>query len=285
MNRQKEIDRAVAGPLASVADQVRCATLPSLRLERTKWGSRHSHIGGAPDLPSGTPWPEWRGRALGFLAQIDLAELPRVERGGDALPQRGLLAFFFDVDPQLQPWGFDPDDAGSARVIYTPQGCPTVRATPPAEVAPDELYRPGKLIARIEPSLPERETLAALAPGFEGDLADAYLDLLLAMVEGRGERGRPLHRMLGYPDQIQMNDMQTECQLASNGIYVGDPTGYEDPRAAELRDGARDWILLLQLSSERGMAWDDDGCLYFWARASDLRAGRFERTWAILQSG
>lgn len=51
--------------------------------------------------------------------------------------------------------------------------------------------------------------------------------------------------------------MELECQLVSNGIYCGDPSGYAGPEAARLKPGARDWSLLLQLDTDddRGMMW------------------------------
>ena|SRR5213083_1268393 len=52
----------------------------------------------------------------------------------------------------------------------------------------------------------------------------------------------PWHRMFGRPDLVQ-NPMQLECQLAANGINVGDGQGYRHPRAAELAPGAEDWLL------------------------------------------
>src|SRR5215472_17318509 len=47
----------------------------------------------------------------------------------------------------------------------------------------------------------------------------------------------PIHRLLGHPDPVQ-GDMQVECQLVTNGLYCGDASGYQDPRAAQLRPGA-----------------------------------------------
>ena len=35
-------------------------------------------IGGQPDLPQDTPWPEWRSAPLNFLAQIRLADVARI---------------------------------------------------------------------------------------------------------------------------------------------------------------------------------------------------------------
>jgi uncharacterized protein YwqG len=79
--------------------------------------------------------------------------------------------------------------------------------------------------------------------------------------------------------------MELECQLVTNGIYCGDPSGYEGPRAAVLEAGSADWRLLMQLDSddEAGMMWGDAGRLYFWIREADLRERRFDKVWLILQ--
>ncbi len=93
-------------------------------------------------------------------------------------------------------------------------------------------------------------------------------------------------RVLGYPDPIQ-GEMSLECQLASNGLYCGDASGYQDPRRAALEAGARDWRLLLQVDSEddAGMMWGDVGRLYYWIRRQDLKKAEFGNTWVILECG
>lgn len=95
-----------------------------------------------------------------------------------------------------------------------------------------------------------------------------------------------IHRLLGHADPVQ-GDMQLECQLVANGVYCGDASGYRDPRAPQFRSGAADWRLLLQVDSQddAGMMWGDVGRLYYWIRQEDLTAGRWDRTWLILQCG
>jgi len=81
--------------------------------------------------------------------------------------------------------------------------------------------------------------------------------------------------------------MQLEAQLVSNGLYCGDASGYNNPRAKALAAGATDWVLLLQLDSDDAakIMWGDAGMLYFWIRRDDLAARRFDRTWFTLQCG
>ena len=56
---------------------------------------------------------------------------------------------------------------------------------------------------------------------------------------------------------------------------------------ADIEEGAKDWILLLQLTTlETGdwqWMWGDCGMLYFYIKKQDLAAKRFENTWYALQ--
>ena len=96
------------------------------------------------------------------------------------------------------------------------------------------------------------------------------------------EVGGP-HRMFGHPHRIQ-GEMTLECQLVTHGIYLGDSTDYKGPRAKELKEGARDWRLLLQVDGESAdVEYGDAGMIYYWIREADLRARRFDQAWLILQ--
>jgi uncharacterized protein YwqG len=100
-------------------------------------------------------------------------------------------------------------------------------------------------------------------------------------------RGGPKHQLFGYAAPQQANEMDLESQLASHGLYCGNQSGYEDPRAKELENGRYEWVLLLQFDTDDdvGMMWGDAGTLYFWIRKEDLAAARFDRCWMILQCG
>ena len=97
--------------------------------------------------------------------------------------------------------------------------------------------------------------------------------------------GPTSHQFFGHSANIQ-GDMQLEAQLVTNGLYCGDGTDYDDPRAATLAETADQWQLLLQLDSdERIEMWGDSGMLYYWIRRDDLVAGDFSRIWMTLQCG
>lgn len=236
-----------------------------------------SKFGGAPDLPAGLQWPEWRETPLGFLAQFNLAEIAPYDTER-VLPQSGLLSFFYEASEQ--PWGYELSDRGAWRVFSS--DCPT-----------NELAR------RAPPSLPGRSQLAAhtltfetaltlpydsadsLQLGLSGDEYDRFLEVAHRTIE-------LTHQLLGYPNAVQ-GAMEGECERCTAGLTA--------EQAAPLRIGSNDfeigaakrWRLLLQLDSItniRGWTtdWGMSGLLYFWIRTADLTQHDFSNVWLQLQT-
>jgi uncharacterized protein YwqG len=241
-----------------------------------------SRLGGLPDLPRSIPWPKRDGRSLAFIAQIELSSQPSVA-AQDGFPREGLLLFFYDAEQST--WGFDPKDTGSFAVVHVPESTPATDL----DDWPDDLpecarYRACSLASEETIALPPWESILVEDLKLDREQLDAYQSLLEVTTKEDTWASRSL--LGGYPDQIQ-GDMMLECALVSAGLYCGDSTAYHDPRIPTFREEARNWRLLLQVPSAEpaGMMWGDVGCLYFWIRDNDLRAGRFERTWMILQCG
>ena len=230
-----------------------------------------SKVGGAADVEPGFEWPEFEGRPLAFLAQLDLADL-----GADGtalgLPVDGLLLFFYEVEEGR--WGFDPKDRGCSRVVWTPPGTHLERRNAP----PDAFFSCRATLA-LGASLPAYDAAPMNAMPLSEEEGERYYDLY------RDQARSPHHQLFGYPDAVQNNDMQEKCAMVTSGIYLGTSEGYKDARAAAARELASAWRLLLQLDSddEAGMMWGDSGMLYFWIREEDLRERRFDEAWLILQ--
>ncbi|UXZ97524.1 DUF1963 domain-containing protein [Pseudomonas phytophila] len=93
-----------------------------------------SRLGGLPQLPQTFEWPigvsYGESTPMHFLAQIDCAELPRVE---SLMPTQGML-FFFAVNDEEQIWDTDPPQE-RVRVLYAPN----VPAEQPERQAPEHL--------------------------------------------------------------------------------------------------------------------------------------------------
>jgi uncharacterized protein YwqG len=270
--------RLVSAGLEHRADDILKLFRPAVRLI-TVGGNTFplgcSRIGGVPDVQSAWEWPSWKDQPLAFLAQINLHDMRNFDFC-NILPREGLLQFFYDA--QQRTWGFDPKDVGSWFVNYEPS---ITSLQPSASGVP--AYPSSRLQAIETVTLPQWES-----PEIEGLILTAaerekYLAVLDQLEEQYLSDG-PNHQLLGNPLTIQ-GEMQTECQLVSNGLYCGDASGYRDPKAASLMHGSNQWRLLFQLGSDdtTGMMWGDLGYLYFWIREDALRSRDFHKTWMILQ--
>jgi uncharacterized protein YwqG len=250
-------------------------------IEEGKIPIGHTKIGGRPDLPSHLQWPNKDGKYLSFIAQINLNEIPMVKNEFLELPAEGLLCFFYDAEEQ--PWGYDPEDRGRWKVVYIEKTDELVRRGLPEELSQEGAFETCKVEFSIQTTLPSWESILIDQLNLDEDETDLYLELIEKVFEYNGSDAS-IHRFLGHPDHLQ-GEMQLECQLASNGLYVGDSTGYENPRRMLLQPDAISWNLLLQIDSEEeiGMTWGDVGRIYFWIHEDDLIKKDFNNVWLVLQ--
>jgi uncharacterized protein YwqG len=231
----------------------------------------HSFFGSVPLFSTNFIWPSKNGKPLAFLGQINLAEVAAVFQTV-WLPAVGTLLFFYDMVEH--PGGFDPKDAGGWRVVYcAPQSLGLWETERPEGLPKKHILKKMHLqFQRLEsfPSMEREATLALNLTEKEADLLGDFLE---------GQHG-PRHQIGGFPFPIQDDQMEQECQLASNGVYC-----HNDPRAEQLREGAKEWRLLLQMDSddEVDVMWGDGGMLYFWVREEDAKNKRFDRTWVTWQ--
>jgi hypothetical protein len=266
----EDVRRAAAQHLSGDASaRVLREIRPSLRLLHADGHAVVGHLGGPARL-NGSEWPTWHQRPLSVVAGLDLAALAAYPDPVGGLPRSGWLTFFYDAEQQ-GAWGFDPEDRGAWRIVHSASSEPV---TGPAGLALPEVA----LGAVSEVTLPDGEepVLSAL----QGDDRDAYYDVLDALRQD----DEPVHRIGGWPQLVQ-GELWVSAQLASSGVYVGNPEGYRDPRVPALRAGAADWRLLLQLDSDDAAStmWGDVGRLYFTARQDDLVRGAVEEGWFELQ--
>lgn len=272
--------------LADMADKLEEFLLPSIRLPTRRVDLRElpvgaSRMGGVPDWPAATAWPHVNGTPLAFIAQIRVADLRHLAETAE-LPLRGWLYFFYEVGQQV--WGFDPKDRGHWRVLNLDCPLDDLDRIEPRPLPDDQQFQVCALSFELEYNLPSAEIICGTLEMEFTEEQDRAYDELLEQLNGDTAEGRR-HRMFGFPDAIQ-GDMRLDCQLVSNGLYCGNETGYNDPRAAELEDGQYDWLLLLQVDTDEegpGWMWGDCGRLYFWIREQDLDAGAFDQTWMVLQ--
>ena len=107
--RRMQRENSAPPPRLPTEEEILATARPAIFLHRTALPvpldhPGRSYLGGNPRLPPELDWPD----ALPFLAQIDLAELPRVE---SPLPREGTLYFFTDVN-------LDCPEPSHCRVLY-----------------------------------------------------------------------------------------------------------------------------------------------------------------------
>ncbi|HEX7844649.1 MAG TPA: YwqG family protein [Chitinophagaceae bacterium] len=235
-----------------------------------------SKIGGQPDLPKNIEWfKEDNGKRLSFIAQINLSEVASFDKSKQ-LPSQGIIYFFYSAEQEA--WGFDIKDKDKFKVFFYDGNLSEIKRQDfPKDLAEHARYKPCKLTFQSSVSLPNWEEDYVSSRLSETE-KDKYLDITEDLdVES--------NKLLGHSDNIQ-GPMELECELVTNGLYCGDATGYNDPKAKELTKNAKTWTLLFQVDSnhkDAGMIWGDMGRLYFWIKKDDLKNKKFDKCWLILQ--
>ncbi len=244
-----------------------------------------SKIGGFPDLPDAMEWPEFNGNPLAFIAQFNLAEFKQLDLE-KKLPETGILYFFYDVVEQR--WGYDPEDKEYSKVLYFDGSNKKLkRKQKPLNLGEEFVFTACQLSFKSQIDLPDMyssilwedismaEKINYLDES-EGAIYKVY-DILYPELP---------NKLLGHSNNLQ-DGMELQCELVTNGIYLGDFSGYDEPLVKELGKNVDNWNLLLQIGSNEeqcNMLWGDGGMIYFWIKGSDLKEKKFENTWLILQS-
>jgi uncharacterized protein YwqG len=263
--------------LQKYSQQLRDLSRPSVRLHSApgvvQLGA--SKIGGVPHLPSGIDWPLLpNGQPMSFLTQLNMAQLKPI--GDFVQPSTGMLYFFYDAKDQ--PWGFDPKDRGQWAVLHHP-AADLAKVDFPTNMDSDARFEESLLTPEFEQSLPD-----SMTQSIDDLIKDDEESYMYAELVGELYFGGSMHRYLGHPNIVQ-NEMELECQLASNGIYTGDGKAYESEAARRLESEAYKWRLLMQIDSDEnsGMMWGDAGLLYFWIEEKALKNEDFSNVWLVLQ--
>lgn len=239
-------------------------------------------LGGTPELPPDTPWPEWPGHGpLSFIASVHCAALSP-ETLPPGFPPDGTLLFFF-YDGQGGDGSFfsayDPETWAGAQVLHIPDGTEVHPAHVPRELEP---YPRTDLAGETEWSAPDLWLPQARAALLDGggvwpelrDTAPQLRSFRRAFDRLNSGIG---HRLGGHAVPIQG---PVEYEIADAELGPGRSWG--DP---SLDREAERWVLLAQFDSDDDakMTWGDAGALYWLIRPEDLTAMRFDRARLVPQ--
>ena len=128
---------------------------------------------------------------------------------------------------------WDPDK-GSWQVLYSTEVA--VNGSPreaPSGLEKEAIYTRKRIASSPIETYPDWQDERLETLHLNDRQSDQYIELCTEVFEDR-----PAHHLCGYPQPVQGNDMDLECQLVSNGLYCGDASGYTDSRAEQLKAGA-----------------------------------------------
>lgn len=285
--REQVIDLIRQSGLTRVAAQIEGYVKDSIRLIPEKTNEENlkigvTKIGGHPDLPPEIQWPSWNNIPQSFIAQLRLADFIDFDFAAQ-LPQNGWLYFFYDAEQSVI--GIDPKDRGGWSVHYF-DGNESVLARRefPTNLPVHSQFNACHVKRLAEPTIPSSDSIYIEQLELTHEERELYWALYDQVHELHRKRNGALHRILGYPDPVQ-GDVHYECQLAFNGLDVGEAKSYTDPIAAKLNPARKEWQLLLQIDSDQqaGMMWGDVGSIYFSMQSRDLEQKRFEQAWFTFQ--
>lgn len=267
----------------------------SIHASQTDIPVGQSKFGGKPHLPKDFQWYYYNGEGMGnivknrplsFLAQINCREIHSFDKD-NLLPDKGILYFFYELDTMR--WGYDPKDAGSAKVYYFSGSEQELTVTEfPEDLEED--YRMPELALEFSsvisiPDYQEVEDLEDLNETSEFDIYDTYEEIREEL--GYEPPSDTLTGLLGYAELIQ-NPISTECELVSNGFYAG--RGWpkmSEKEKADLIERAKEWVLLFQLDTvetdDYCIMFGDCGSIYYYIKKEDLKNLRFDKSWLVLQ--
>ncbi|HEV2461721.1 MAG TPA: YwqG family protein [Ktedonobacterales bacterium] len=238
-----------------------------------------SKLGGQPDLPANTTWPEKQGAPLSFVAQVRLADAHPFDVT-QSLQSTGLLSYFYDG--QQATYGTDPADRDGWRVFSFDAASGQLQRRPLPQALPATArFKPCTVAYSQILTLAQQPALEIPGLSWTPDMQRTYEGATSSLTDNPA--GAPQHQLLGHPNTLQ-DDMRIQCQLAANGVSMANAAS--DPRTAALSAGAAGWRLLFQVDSDNraGIRWPDSGMLYYWIERAALARHDVGNVWAVLQS-
>lgn len=232
---------------------------------------------GLPHVPSGFEWPIHEGMMLGFLGQVNLAELKSCYDLG--LPNNGLLSFWFHQ-------GLDEiEGPACGRVYRFPDAELTLLAWPDTD---DERYdmswilcqgdTPWKANLIAFPSLPYgcyHDNVYREFLNLSADERDAYIDLQLQL-DGVFNLPRDDYQLGGYPHRCQF-DPQKYTYLSVNRIAESDFDEKDSEAMKTMLNFARNLRLLAQFDANNdNVADQSEASIYFFYPEAKLAQHEFK---------
>jgi uncharacterized protein YwqG len=251
-----------------------------------------SKIGGCPHLPDKYLWATetevekrfflFRNheektvtRPLSFIAQINFSDIKKYD-ADNILPERGILYFFYSAN--INGFGYNLSDKDKFKVIYYDGDIKDLKIRDyPSDLQKYARFKACKPVFEHAISLPSPES-----EFYEIFGDDEKVERLLDLFEME-----KYHKLLGYADTIQNEDMELISELVTNNIDCNENVyANQNINIQKWKSKSKEWQLLLQIDSDENsnMIWCDSGRLYFFIKKEDLLNKNFDKCWFCLQS-
>ncbi|MEF2277930.1 YwqG family protein [Deinococcus sp. YIM 134068] len=226
-----------------------------------------SRWGGGPDVPEGFEWPRLGRFPMGFVAQINLADLVPDEE--NPFPQRGLLQFFADMT------------SDAAHVVLVDADAPLRRADPELDTEWGEMP-PHRLRIVPRADLPQWATgdYDEVTADMSEEEQQAYGDAF-NVTEGARPGADFAGQLLGHVAGIGHDPRESAFELRELG-----PSDSFDSDDSEHQSAIQRWRNLATFDSIRSLDFllGDAGYFGFLIHEDDLERLDFSRVYALLQS-
>ncbi len=232
-----------------------------------------SRFFGRPFLPLNFDWPRAaNGRALAFIAQINLSELPKNEE----LPHEGQLLFFMDLYGSTNGWPMEPD---RNRVVFFENTEGFDLTDFPIDLPLNADFEPILLTFNSFYDLPD-DRWTELFDDEDLPKKAGYSNFWneINNTDGLFAHGP---KLLGWPKCVQ-GDVGLDLEMSLS--YRNDWTVFE-LKKVEITRRALQWRPLFQFSAADIGLSDQFGDpeIYFLLKSADLQTRRFERSGLVMQ--
>ena len=255
-----------------------------------------SRFGGWPDLPRDAAWPEWQGRPMAFIGQLNIAEA-RAVTPGLRLPDSGLLSFFLgcseqtyekDGDPRPRYMadvmlGTEPETRGAWRVIYSPENVELGRRVYRKAPSPESFDPCSVRFVKGGQPLPDEHTAVYGLLPLDRAQRDDYNELVGQLA---ADEDGITDQLMGHPNLLQSTPPELMCELATRGMNPWKFPEASSTEYAALAETASEWGLLLQITSNphANFCWGDAGHFYFYGHRAAMEAGDFSGVWVNFEN-
>jgi uncharacterized protein (TIGR02996 family) len=233
-------------------DTVRAVALPCIFVNSKRHKGNPlpcgtSKIGGLPDLPPDTEWPESENGPCAFVAQWNLAELAS-SPVCQSLPQTGLLSFFIDLLPYVEDSG-----DGETKVIYSPDLDELVEREPDEERVEENALQECRVEFAEWLTIPDYRSPIFNRLKMTDEQRYQYADFIFDVYQNL-KTGIPkgTHKVLGHAMPIQ----DDPAPHGQKGYQLLCEFGPDEDAMLEACDGGT-WYFLQKTSQLRKKKFDD----------------------------